>query len=102
MKTYRPTTPSRRFMTTLPYRELLSGDAPHKALLKSKKNQAGRNGSGLITTRHQGGGQKRRLRHVDFVFAKKDIRTLVVTVVYDPYRSAFIALALYQNGERRY
>ena len=54
MKTYRPTTKSRRFMTTLPYKELLSGAPPYKPLLKAKKNQAGRNGFGRITTRHQG------------------------------------------------
>src|SRR3989344_920433 len=102
MKTYRPTTKSRRFMTTLPYKELLSGDAPHKPLMKAKKNQAGRNGFGRITTRHQGGGHKRRLRDVDFVYDKKDIPAKIETIEYDPYRSAFIALALYADGERRY
>src|SRR3989344_852068 len=102
MKTYRPTTSSRRFMTTLPYRDLLSGNKPHKPLLKSKKNQAGRNGFGRVTTRHQGGGHKRRLRDVDFVYDKKDIPAKIETIEYDPYRSAFIALALYADGERRY
>ena len=56
MKTYKPTTKSRRFMTTLPYRELLSGDAPHKPLMKKSESRGGRNGFGRITTRQQGGG----------------------------------------------
>src|ERR1700693_1945346 len=102
MKTYRPTTSSRRTMTTLPYKELLSGDKPHKALMTSKKNQAGRNAFGRITTRHQGGGHKRRLRDVDFSYDKKDIPAKIETVEYDPFRSAFIGLALYRDGARRY
>ncbi len=102
MKSYRPTTKSRRHMTTLPYRELLSGDAPHKPLMRKKKRQGGRNGFGRITTRHQGGGHKRRLRDVDFIYDKKDIPAKIETVEYDPFRSAFIGLALYRDGARRY
>jgi large subunit ribosomal protein L2 len=102
MKTYKPTTKSRRAMTTLPYRDLLSGDTPHKALLKSKKRQAGRNSFGRITTRHQGGGHKRRLRDIDFSYNKKNIPARIETIEYDPFRSAFIGLALYRDGERRY
>ncbi len=102
MKTYKPTTKSRRQMTTLPYRELLSGDEPHKPLLRAKKRQAGRNGFGRVTTRHQGGGHKRRLRDVDFIYDKKDIPAKIETVEYDPFRSAFIGLALYADGARRY
>ncbi|MHB8660472.1 MAG: 50S ribosomal protein L2 [Minisyncoccota bacterium] len=102
MKTYRPTTKSRRFMTTLPYKELLSGDVPYKPLLKKKKRQAGRNAFGRITTRHQGGGHKRRLRDVDFFYDKKNIPARIETVEYDPFRSAFIGLALYRDGARRY
>jgi large subunit ribosomal protein L2 len=102
MKTYKPTTKSRRQMTTLPYRDLLSGDKPHKPLLRAKKRQAGRNGFGRITTRHQGGGHKRRLRDVDFIYDKKDIPAKIETVEYDPFRSAFIGLALYADGARRY
>jgi len=89
-------------MTTLPYRELLSGDTPHKPLLKSKKRQAGRNAFGRITTRHQGGGHKRRLRDIDFKYDKKGVSARIETVEYDPFRSAFIGLALYADGERRY
>lgn len=102
MKTYKPTTKSRRHMTTLPYRELLSGDKPLKSLLSSKKRQAGRNNAGRITTRHQGGGHKRRLRAIDFKYDKKDIPAKIETIEYDPYRTGFIALALYADGERRY
>jgi large subunit ribosomal protein L2 len=102
MKTYKPYTKSRRNMTTLPYRELLSGDKPMKSLLSSKKRQAGRNNAGRITTRHQGGGHKRRLRDIDFKYNKKDIPAKIETIEYDPYRTGFIARALYADGERRY
>lgn len=102
MKTYKPTTKSRRAMTTLPYRELLSGDAPQKSLLTKKKSRGGRNAFGRITVRHQGGGHKRRPREVDFLYDKKDIPATIETVEYDPFRSAFIGLALYRDGERRY
>jgi len=102
MKTYKPTTKSRRSMTTLPYRELLSSDTPHKPLLEKKKRRGGRNAFGRITVRHQGGGHKRRLRDVDFLYDKKDIPATIETVEYDPFRSAFIGLALYRDGERRY
>ncbi|HYE23545.1 MAG TPA: 50S ribosomal protein L2 [Candidatus Paceibacterota bacterium] len=102
MKTYKPTSPSRRNMTTLPYKELLSGDKPTKSLMVSKKNQAGRNNAGRITTRHQGGGHKRRLRNVDFTYAKKDIPARVETIEYDPYRTGFIARVVFADGERRY
>lgn len=89
-------------MTTLPYKELLSGDKPRKSLLSSKKRQAGRNNAGRITTRHQGGGHKRRYRDVDFTYNKKDIPAKIETIEYDPYRTAFISVALYADGERRY
>ena len=89
-------------MTTLPYKELLSGDAPHKSLMLKKKRRAGRNAFGRITTRHQGGGHKRRLRDVDFFYDKKDIPAKIETIEYDPFRSAFIGLALYRDGARRY
>lgn len=102
MKTYKPTSPSRRNMSTLPYKELLSGDKPMKSLLVSKKRQAGRNNAGRITTRHQGGGHKRRMRMVDFSYNKKDIPARVETIEYDPYRTGFIARVVYADGERRY
>jgi large subunit ribosomal protein L2 len=102
MKTYKPTSKSRRQMTTVTYRGVLSGDKPMKSLLLSKKNRAGRNNQGRITTRHQGGGHKKRLRDVDFSYNKKDIPAKIETIEYDPYRTAFIARTLYADGERRY
>jgi large subunit ribosomal protein L2 len=89
-------------MSTLPYRELLSGDRPTKQLMKGKKVQAGRNGFGRITTRHQGGGHKQKLRDIDFSYDKKNIPAKVETIEYDPFRSSFIARALYADGARRY
>ncbi len=89
-------------MSTLPYRKNLSGAKPTKSLLASKKRQAGRNGFGRITTRHQGGGHKRRLRDIDFTYDKKGVPAKLTTVEYDPYRSANIALAVYADGEKRY
>ncbi len=102
MKKYKPTTPSRRAMTTLPFKDLLSGDKPYKPLLTNKKRRGGRNAFGRITTRHQGGGHKRRLRDIDFSYNKKNIPAKIETVEYDPFRSAFIGIALYADGERRY
>src|SRR5262249_29983504 len=102
MKTYKPTTKSRRHMTTLPYKELLSGDKPMKSLLSSKKRQAGRNNAGRVTTRNQGGGHKRRFRDVDFTYNKKDTPARLETVEYDPYRTSFISRVVYADGERRY
>ncbi len=89
-------------MSTLPFRKTLSGDKPTKQLLASKKRQAGRNAFGRITTRHQGGGHKRRLRDIDFTYNKFDILATLETIEYDPYRSANIARVLYADGERRY
>lgn len=89
-------------MTTIEYRKLLSGDKPMKSLMSSKKNQAGRNNAGRITTRHQGGGHKRRLRDVDFKYDKKEIPGRIETIEYDPYRTGFIARVVYADGERRY
>jgi large subunit ribosomal protein L2 len=102
MKTYKPTSKSRRHMTTVTYRGVLSGDKPLKSLLLTKKNRAGRNNQGRITTRHQGGGHKKRFRDIDFAYNKKDIPAKIETIEYDPYRTAFIARSLYADGERRY
>jgi large subunit ribosomal protein L2 len=102
MKTYKPTSKSRRQMTTVTYRGVLSGDKPFKSLLSSKKRQAGRNNQGRITTRHQGGGHKRRFRDIDFSYNKMNIPAKVETVEYDPYRTAFISRVVYADGERRY
>ncbi len=89
-------------MTTVTYRGVLSGDKPMKSLLKTKKDRAGRNNQGRITTRHQGGGHKKRFRDVDFSYNKMNIPAKVETIEYDPYRTGFIARVVYADGERRY
>ena len=102
MKSYKPTSPSRRNMTTVTYRGVLSGDKPMKSLLSKATNRAGRNNAGRVTVRHQGGGHKRRLRDVDFKYDKKDIPAKVETIEYDPFRTGFIARILFADGARRY
>lgn len=89
-------------MTRIDYRRTLSGHAPHKALVGGKKYAVGRNGQGRITMRHRGGGHKKLLRDVDFNFDKKNIPAKVTTIEYDPNRSAFIGLAVYADGAKRY
>ena len=89
-------------MTRIEYKKLLSGDKPEKSLLKGKRRTGGRNSFGRITTRHIGGGHKRRFRDVDFKFDKKDIPAKITTIEYDPFRSAFIGLAVYKDGAKRY
>ncbi len=101
IKKYKPTTPSRRFMTGLTYEELTTNE-PYKPLTVSIQAHAGRNSAGRISVRHQGGGHKKLYRVVDFKFDKVGIPAKVETIEYDPYRSAFIALVCYKDGERRY
>ncbi len=102
LKTYKPTTKSQRAMTRLHYRALLSGHAPHKALKSGGKRGTGRNNQGRITMRHRGGGHKQLFRDVDFKFDKKEIPAKITTIEYDPNRSGFIGLAVYQDGAKRY
>lgn len=102
MKNLKPVTPGTRGMTRIEYRKLLSGHKPTKSLLKGKKSTGGRNSFGRITTRHHGGGHKRKYRAVDFKFDKKDIPAKIGSIEYDPNRSAFIGLAIYADGEKRY
>lgn len=101
MKSFRPTTPSRRQMTVVDY-SVLSKTAPFKSLTKKLQEHAGRNSQGRITMRHQGGGNKRVYRMVNFNQNKMDVPGKVETIEYDPYRTAFIALVLYADGERQY
>lgn len=89
-------------MSVIPYRKLITSHAPWKPLLVTKKDSAGRNARGVITVRHQGGGNKKRYRIIDFRQEKKDVPARVETIEYDPYRSAFISRVLYRDGERRY
>jgi large subunit ribosomal protein L2 len=102
MKTYRPTSPSRRNMTTVTYRGVLTTSTPEKSLTHGFKRPQGRNNQGRITTRHKGGGNKRLYREVDFKLNKKDIPAKIMTVEYDPNRSSFISLVSYNDGEKRY
>jgi large subunit ribosomal protein L2 len=101
VKEYKPTSAGRRFMSGLTFDEI-SKDKPEKSLLKPIKKTGGRNHSGKITTRHIGGGHKRRLRIVDFKRNKFEILGKVAGIEYDPNRSANIALIHYIDGEKRY
>jgi large subunit ribosomal protein L2 len=102
MKSYKPTTKSRRKMLTIDYRKVLTTGTPEKSLTKGFKRSVGRNNQGRITTAHKGGGNKRLYRMVDFLYNKKDIPAKITTVEYDPNRSAFIGVAVYADGEKRY
>ncbi len=102
MKTYRPTTKSRRHMTTISYGNYLTASEPEKSLTKGYKRAVGRNSQGRVTTRHKGGGHKRLFRDVDFTYNKKDIPARIASVEYDPNRTGFIALVIYADGEKRY
>ena len=101
MKSYKPTTQSRRHMTVSDYSGL-DPVRPLKSLVKRIKKHAGRNNQGRITMRHQGGGNKILYREIDFKQNKINIWGTVETIEYDPYRSSFIALIIYSDGERRY
>lgn len=104
MKHYKPTSEGRRGMTVVSYREKLTStkNAPHKALTKGMRSTGGRNSQGRTTNLYRGGGNKRTYRVIDFKFDKKDVIARVESVEYDPYRTGFIALVCYADGERRY
>lgn len=101
VKQYKPTSPGRRFQTVSDFSEITT-DKPEKSLLAPLSNKAGRNNNGRITTRHQGGGNKRRYRIIDFKRNKDGVPAKVATIEYDPNRSARIALLHYVDGEKRY
>ena len=101
IKSYKPTSPSRRQMTVTDYSEL-SKVAPEKSLLVSLDKKAGRNSYGRITVRHRGGGNRRKYRIIDFKRDKQGMNATVLTLEYDPNRSSFIALVQYEDGEKRY
>ena len=101
IKHYKPTTPGRRGMTTMDYSEL-SKVAPERGLLEPIKKNAGRNSYGRITVRHRGGGNRRKYRVIDFKRERCGVNATVMTLEYDPNRSAFIALVQYTDGEKRY
>lgn len=101
IKRYKPTTPSRRFMSVSAFDEITK-KTPEKSLTVSMSNSGGRNASGRITVRHIGGGNRRKYRIIDFKRNKDGIPAIVAGIEYDPNRTANIALLHYRDGEKRY
>ena len=101
IKVFKPTTNARRNMSVTDYSGL-SKVSPEKSLLAPIKNNSGRNSYGRITVRHRGGGNRRKYRIIDFKRNKLDMPATVLTIEYDPNRSAHIALVQYEDGEKRY
>jgi len=101
-KEYDPITPGRRGMSVSDFAEITKGKRPEKSLLAHKVRSGGRNNHGRITTRHIGGGHKKRYRIIDFRRDKTDIPAKVAAIEYDPNRNARIALLFYVDGEKRY
>lgn len=101
VKTYKPTTNGRRNMSVLDFAEITTS-TPEKSLLEPVKKNSGRNNTGRITVRHQGGAEKRKYRVIDFKRNKDNVPGKVATIEYDPNRSANIALIHYLDGEKRY
>src|SRR4029453_14374888 len=98
---YKPTSPGRRFRSVSSFDEVTKRE-PEKSLVKPVKRKGGRNNQGRITTRHQGGGHKRRYRTIDFKRAKDGVPAKVASIEYDPNRSARIALPHYADGAKSY
>ncbi|HLY02694.1 MAG TPA: 50S ribosomal protein L2 [Candidatus Cybelea sp.] len=101
VKKYRPTSPGKRFLTTLDFSDL-SKVAPERSLIEVRKKHSGRNNNGHITVRHRGGGTRKIYRIIDFKRGKDGVPAKVATVEYDPNRSCRIALLHYRDGEKRY
>jgi len=101
IKTYKPTSPGRRAQTCSTFEEI-TASKPEKSLLKPLKKTGGRNAYGRITSRHIGGGHKKKIRQIDFRRDKLDVPARVATIEYDPNRSSRIALLHYRDGEKRY
>ncbi|HXM07618.1 MAG TPA: 50S ribosomal protein L2 [Candidatus Acidoferrum sp.] len=101
VKKYRPTSPGRRFITTMDFSDL-SKVEPERSLLEAGKKHSGRNNNGRITVRHKGGGARKRYRIIDFKRTKDGVPAKIATIEYDPNRSCRIALVNYRDGEKRY
>jgi len=101
LKKYKPTSPGRRFQSVSDFSEITK-TTPEKSLLEPLHKKGGRNNNGRITTRHQGGGHKRRYRVIDFKRNKDTVPAKVASIEYDPNRSGRIALLHYADGEKRY
>ena len=102
IKTYKPTTPSRRHMTVSAFEGIDKKAKPERSLIENLKKNAGRNSYGRITVRHRGGGNKRKYRIIDFKRQKDGVEATVLRLEYDPNRSANIALIQYTDGEKAY
>lgn len=102
IKSFKPYTPSRRNMTVSAFDGVDKKAKPERSLLETVKKNAGRNSYGRITVRHQGGGNRKKYRVIDFKRDKMDVPATVLRLEYDPNRSAYIALVEYTDGERRY
>ena len=102
IKTFRPTTPSRRHMSVSGFDGVDKHAKPERSLVEVKKKHSGRNSYGRITVRHKGGGNRQKYRIIDFKRNKLDVEGTVERLEYDPNRSAFIALVNYADGEKRY
>ncbi len=101
VKSYNPTSPARRQMTVADFSQI-TAKAPEKNLLASRSNKAGRNSYGRITVRHQGGGNRRKVRLVDWKRSKTGMKAKVTAIEYDPNRTAYLALIQYLDGARSY
>lgn len=101
IKSFRPTSPGKRFATVSTFEEITK-DEPEKSLVLPLKRKAGRNNQGRLTVRHRGGGHKRKYRIIDFKRDKDNVPATVAAIEYDPNRSANIALLHYADGEKRY
>ena len=101
IKSFNPYSPSRRFITVSTFEEITT-DKPYRPLVEKQQKQAGRNNTGKMTVRHQGGGNKRQYRIIDFKRNKDGVPARVATIEYDPNRNARIALVNYADGEKRY
>ena len=101
IRVYKPTSPARRFMSVLTFDEITRKE-PERSLVTDLRKRAGRNNQGKITVRHQGGGERRKYRIIDFRRNKDNIPAKVAAIEYDPNRTCFIALLFYADGEKRY
>jgi large subunit ribosomal protein L2 len=102
IKFFKPTTKSRRHMSVVSYKGVITRTEPLKSLVSGGKRRKGRNSAGRITVRHKGGGHKKLWREVDFKYNKINIPYRIDSVEYDPNRTALIGLAVYKDGEKRY
>lgn len=104
MKQYKPTSAGRRDGSVIEYKKKLTSTQsnPLKALTKGRRSTGGRNNQGRTTMHYRGGGNKRTYREIDFMYTKKNVPAVVESIEYDPFRSGFIALICYKDGERKY